>query len=161
VQAVDGQHNHDGEVGNEQHRIEAVPAIEALEGLVSVLLLEEVAEAILRRQEPERQRVVGAEDESESEGAGSSECRDQGGSLPSGSVGLRYGNYRRLLLGCRFYGMKHFQNGCRRFDSETQKPCAIPLTKMTFVASYKDVGAGGQSIHQNASIRTGRSFSGS
>ena len=61
MNAVDGQYNHDGEVGQEQRRVKKVPVVEVLEGLISSLhRLQVVAQAILRckgemRTNPQRQ----------------------------------------------------------------------------------------------------------
>jgi len=46
VDAVEGEHDHYGEIGNQQEGIEAVPAIEMLEGLVAIMGAEVVLEAV-------------------------------------------------------------------------------------------------------------------
>jgi hypothetical protein len=62
MDAVDGQHDHDGEVGDEQRRVKRVPVVEALEGLVGGLhCFEVVEETVLggegeKRGEPRGQR---------------------------------------------------------------------------------------------------------
>jgi hypothetical protein len=48
MDAVDGEDNHDGEVGDEQRGVEGIPGIEAFKGLIGVLGFEEVAEAVGR-----------------------------------------------------------------------------------------------------------------
>jgi len=56
VNAVDRKEDHDRKVGEQQRCIETVPAVEALEGLVGVLRLEEVAPAGLRGEECQIER---------------------------------------------------------------------------------------------------------
>ncbi len=62
MDAVDGEQDHDGEVGDEQRRVKRVPVIEALEGLVCGLhCFEVVDETVLggegeKRGEPRGQR---------------------------------------------------------------------------------------------------------
>jgi hypothetical protein len=46
MDAVDGEDDHYGEVGDEQGSVEGVPGVEALEGLIGVLGFEKVAKAV-------------------------------------------------------------------------------------------------------------------
>jgi len=50
VNAIHRQHEHHGEVGNEQGQIEVVPMVKTAEGLVGILHFEVMAEAGLRRE---------------------------------------------------------------------------------------------------------------
>ncbi len=57
MHAVEGEHDHDHEVGDEQRGIEPVPAVEMLEGVVAVVVTKIVAEIVLRLEERERSGV--------------------------------------------------------------------------------------------------------
>ncbi|WP_082661707.1 hypothetical protein [Terracidiphilus gabretensis] len=53
MQAVDGEQDHDGEVGDEERGVKGVPAIEVVEGGVGPLvapMVEGLREAVLRRE---------------------------------------------------------------------------------------------------------------
>ena len=52
VNAIDGQDDHDEEVGDEQREVKPVPLVKAVEGLVRVLLgADEMAEAVVRSEQ--------------------------------------------------------------------------------------------------------------
>ena len=55
VDAVHRQHEHHQEVGEKERRIEGVPVVQAPEGLVGVLHLQVVLEALLWREGPKGQ----------------------------------------------------------------------------------------------------------
>jgi hypothetical protein len=46
MDAVDGEDDHDGEIRDEERGVEGVPGVETFEGLVGVLGLEKVTEAV-------------------------------------------------------------------------------------------------------------------
>ncbi len=53
MDSVEGEDDHDDEVGNQHRRVEGVPVVEALEGLVEVVRLEVVTEALGREEQTE------------------------------------------------------------------------------------------------------------
>ena len=53
---VERQNNHDDEIGNQQRRIEGIPAIEMLKRLIRVVRLPIVTEAFWTDQQPELRR---------------------------------------------------------------------------------------------------------
>ena len=55
VQSVDGEHDHDQEIGGEEEGIEGeeLPVVEVLEGVVAVVCAEVVAEVVLHKEEAE------------------------------------------------------------------------------------------------------------
>ncbi len=62
MDAVEGEHDHDDEVGDEQRRVEGVPVVEAFEGLVDVMGLEIVTEALGSEEQAEQgYRCMGEE----------------------------------------------------------------------------------------------------
>ena len=63
VDAVDRQHNHDREVGQQQSQVEPVPVVKSLEGLVGVLHLQVVAQPVLRGEGEERRGMMRQETE--------------------------------------------------------------------------------------------------
>jgi hypothetical protein len=54
MDAVEGEDNHNDEVGDEEGGVEGVPAVEMLEGVVGVVGLEVMAEALRGQQEGQR-----------------------------------------------------------------------------------------------------------
>jgi hypothetical protein len=59
VHAVEGEHDHDQKVGNQQRGVEPVPGVEVLEGAVTVVRAEIVPESLRlkERQRGSRKRV--------------------------------------------------------------------------------------------------------
>jgi hypothetical protein len=55
VQSIDGEHDHDGEVGSEEEGIEGeeLPVVEVLEGVIAVMGAEVVAEVVFDKEESE------------------------------------------------------------------------------------------------------------
>ena len=61
MDAVEGEDDHHDEVGNEEAGVKEIGAIEALEGVVSVVALEVVHDSVLGQEQQEREQIERAE----------------------------------------------------------------------------------------------------